>query len=100
MNEGDLPTSQKEQHEAKRKMGGKMKILATVSFGKKQVTAAWEFLNATPDPFLVITTDQHGNPFVIRLDNKLIKDQSGLEIAEKNYLATLNSADGFLLKGA
>lgn len=75
-----------------------MKILATVIFSKKQqVTAAWEFLPGDEDSFLVITTDQRKNQFVIRLNNQLVKDQQGAEIAEKHYVGSVNASDAFLM---
>jgi len=75
-----------------------MKILATVSFGKNQMTGAWELMQGERDSFLVINIDEDGNPFVVRLSNKSVKDLQGLEIAQKSYLGTVNAADGFVLK--
>jgi hypothetical protein len=75
-----------------------MNILATVIFSKKQqVTAAWEFLPGEKDSFLVITTDQRKNPFVIRLNNQLVKDQPGVEVAQKHYVGSVNASDAFLM---
>jgi hypothetical protein len=75
-----------------------MKILATIIFSKKQqVTAAWEFMQGEKNSYLVITTDQRKNRFVIQLDNQLVKDQQGAEIAEKHYVGSVNASDAFLM---
>lgn len=77
-----------------------MRILATVNFGKAQVTAAWDLMPMEKESFVVIKKDQEGNHFVIRTSNKLIKDLAGAEIAEKTHVGTLNASDGYILHTA
>jgi len=77
-----------------------VKILATVNFGKNHITTSWEFINGRPDPFLLITRDLHGHPFVLLLDKRLVKNEGVPEIAEKRYLGGLNASDAFILEQA
>jgi hypothetical protein len=48
----------------------------------------------------VLATDKDGNDFVLKLRNENIKELKGHEIAEKTYLGSLDSANGFVLRKA
>ena len=45
-----------------------MTILATVDYGKFQVSQAWELLEDDPNPFLLVNELKDGSQIVLRLD--------------------------------
>lgn len=76
-----------------------MKILATVSFRKGQVTNEWEFLeiNGTSDSYLVISRLPSGREtLVIPLTGTLMRDMKSGG-AEKVYVGGLDVDDAFVL---
>ena len=75
-----------------------MKIFATVSFGQNEVTQEWQFLNVEPWPLLILMPLQDGTQLALKLDKKLVKDQTGLELAAKTYFGSLNVLEAVILK--
>ncbi|HSY17075.1 MAG TPA: hypothetical protein VK815_02020 [Candidatus Acidoferrales bacterium] len=72
-----------------------MNILATVIFGKNQITATWKFKDGNPHPFLIINTDQDGNDIVIKLNSKSITD---VDLKQKAYVGSVRAEDAYILK--
>jgi len=75
-----------------------MKIYATISFGVNQITQEWQYLNVLPCPFLIVMPLQDGAQLALKLDEKLVRNQTGLELAEKTYFGSLNVSDAVILK--
>ena len=75
-----------------------MNIFATVNFGNSQVTQPWQFLNVEPSPLLILMPLKDGTYLALKLDKKLVKDQTGLELAEKTYFGSLDASDAVILK--
>jgi hypothetical protein len=75
-----------------------MKIFATISFGENQVTQAWQFLNVEPFPLLILMPLNDGTQVALKLEKELVKEQTGLELAEKTYFGSLNVSDAVILK--
>lgn len=74
------------------------KILATVIFTKKEVTAYWELRESNRGPSVVIVSDHKGNPFLIDAEQHLIKETKDSGNTEWVYLGALDSAKGHLIK--
>jgi hypothetical protein len=68
-----------------------MTILATVNFGKKQITQSWKFLEGDPSPVLEVFSLEDGRSIMINLERRFVKDIQGP--AEKTYLGSLHISD-------
>ena len=75
-----------------------MTIFATVRFGQHEVTQGWQFLNVEPSPLLILMPLKDGTQLALELERKRVKDQTGLELAEKTYFGSLDVSDAIILK--
>ena len=75
----------------------KILILATINYGKAQITQSWEFLKSGQSVYLILHEANDGK-IVIPLDKNLIKDMSlGIASPKKVYSGILNAADAINL---
>jgi hypothetical protein len=73
-------------------------ILATVNYGKSEITQCWELLQSNQNPYIVLNESYDGK-LVIPLDKTLVQDVSPEIVApSKNYKGSLNAADAITLK--
>jgi hypothetical protein len=76
----------------------KMLILATVNYGKSQITQCWEFLQTDQNSYIVLHESNDGK-LVIPLDGTLINSVSPEILApNKTYKGSVNAADAINLK--
>ena len=75
-----------------------MKILATVNYGKAQITQSWKLLESEPCDYIVLHEADDGK-IVIPLDNSLVKDMSPDIVSPKKvYKGTLSASEAVNLK--
>ena len=70
-----------------------MIILATVNFGKQQVTQSWEYVEGEPSPYLLVLKLESEDLMAIGLEERFLREFEG----QKCYLATLNISDAILV---
>ncbi len=66
-----------------------MNILATVNFGKQQVTQSWEYVEGDQSRYLLVLKLENEDLMAIELEERFVIELEG----QKCYLATLNISD-------
>lgn len=75
-----------------------MKILATITVKKNQVTHVWEMIMMNGnDPHILFNKTENGL-ILLKLDKQCVKEHDP-KIADKFYAGGLNWSDAFFIKG-
>lgn len=77
-----------------------MKILATVLIKGSKITQPWELIEDQHGSVLIIEMHENGDLMGIVLNNRLINDLKGHEIAERIYSGILDCAGAELIPRA
>jgi hypothetical protein len=72
-------------------------ILATVNYGKAQITQSWEFLLSEGEPYLVLH-EAHDGKIVIPLDADKIKEMTPGITPRHVFHGTLKASDAINLE--
>lgn len=72
-----------------------MIVLATVDFGKAQVTQLWELIPGNPSPWLKVADLMEGKYLAIKLDKSNVVDLEAPD--EKHYPGILKVSDAILV---
>jgi len=75
-------------------------VLACVQIGSNQITKAWEYLEGSPSPFLVVLRldDTNKTPLVIKMKKTSLKPIEADPMAEITHLGTLDISEAYILK--
>ena len=79
------------------------KIMATVNYGKHQITQTWDFIprdeEANEDAILITSSFDNGDIIGIPLDAARIKEiPKGLSVAQYNYSGTAEISESELIR--